>query len=906
MDTSPDLVISHSLRDVTWTRTEHALGSDHYMIQVTVPFKSPRHTYMTHKLINWDALRTARTALPDNPITDITDWIDSLQIDILHHAQQIETTTDTPTLDTGLAHLWEAYHSLLESTVGFRPHLSTQDAMLQITHDIFDPLIPSHTKAVLALDLSKAFDRVEHHAIMTALSPLNVGAQKSELLCIRPKNHNSPCSPIVIELDGRPIPEVETLRILGDALSRQLLARRRRRRRNASALVIRTGAMSAWNSAAKALVHAIAVKPSPSFYKDLQTTFQRKSAMAYVTLLRSHQPAVHALCLLLCVFALAAVVSGVVFVVLRMCNRCGARRQVDVNDEYRQRYGTLVKMQLVCIGGLGTWLLALYLCNGGIRAGLTDMDAADQSMQVDTYAFFKNMQQGFGEIFNTTYPVLNAIANDVGDSDIMASKVLARYKLKENASSSALFSPVGNAINYYEKMVSALNAEGSSKELPKKVERSLRHAVEGMKGELNSAEIAAKEALMQDKATPRIDVQRSLTDTADRIKTSHDQYELDFQQALQMASTAHMLNHDKSIVNPQSLRIYRAAFLMVSVVSVAIIVAGLIFGFILGVSNYRSYIRPTQRNTACNMGGILLISNAGLMWATCAFIPVLLTFCFPLAALLEAYVCQPYDERDGSSMDGNAQRFRTQLFGAAETQHLQEYVKNSTINDINKYAKSIMDNLQQDDLAEQLTLSTASKEFDIFLDSVKTVSASTTKLLASKDPTTDVDVAIAQEVILFLNDSLGKAEEIKREVTQTNGLWLSLVCCLLSMLAAIPVTLMISRYFVRMQRYLVDGKPPDEEVRGEQEARMKQEKHLDAECSSASTEKRASDDRLRYGRREHCSGKSFLVDARLRICGGEDFWRERKRKKRRHREDINYPRSSSLRAKTYCWKFFLC
>ncbi|XP_065288624.1 uncharacterized protein [Dermacentor albipictus] len=125
-----------------------------------------------------------------------------------------------------------------------------------------------------------------------------------------------------------------------DALSQQLLARRRRRRRrrNASALVIRTGAMSAWNSAAKTLVHAIAVRPSPNFYKDLQTTFQQKSTMAYVTL-------------------------------------------------------------------------------------------------------------AFGEIFNTTYPVLNAIASDVGDSDLMASKVLARYKNKENASSSALFSPVDNAIN---------------------------------------------------------------------------------------------------------------------------------------------------------------------------------------------------------------------------------------------------------------------------------------------------------------------------------------------------------------------------------------------------------------------------------------------------------------------------
>lgn len=50
----------------------------------------------------------------------------------------------------------------------------------------------------------------------------------------------------------------------------------------------------------------------------------------------------------------------------------------------------------------------------------------------------------------------------------------------------------------------------------------------------------------------------------------------------------------------------------------------------------------------------------------------------------------------------NAQRFRTQLFGAAETQRLQEYVKNSSLNAINNYAKSIMDNLQQDNLAKQV------------------------------------------------------------------------------------------------------------------------------------------------------------------------------------------------------------
>ncbi|KAL1419752.1 hypothetical protein MTO96_004672 [Rhipicephalus appendiculatus] len=58
------------------------------------------------------------------------------------------------------------------------------------------------------------------------------------------------------------------------------------------------------------------------------------------------------------------------------------------------------------------------------------------------------------------------------------------------------------------------------------------------------------------------------------------------------------------------------------------------------------------------------------------------------------------------------------------------------------------------------------------------------------------------------------------------------------MLAAIPVTLMISRYFLRMHRYLVDGHTPDDEVRGELEARMKQEKHLKEHILQQSREAR--------------------------------------------------------------------
>lgn len=51
-------------------------------------------------------------------------------------------------------------HTLIE----FRPKLSTQDFMLQIKHQIIDAGA-ADTKAILGLDLAKAFNNVTHKAM---------------------------------------------------------------------------------------------------------------------------------------------------------------------------------------------------------------------------------------------------------------------------------------------------------------------------------------------------------------------------------------------------------------------------------------------------------------------------------------------------------------------------------------------------------------------------------------------------------------------------------------------------------------------------------------------------------------------------------------------------------------------
>lgn len=64
---------------------------------------------------------------------------------------------------------------LFPSTMlGFRRNLSTQDAMLQLKHQIIDN--PGRfTRAILGLDLKKAFDSVTHQTILSSLEELGLG-----------------------------------------------------------------------------------------------------------------------------------------------------------------------------------------------------------------------------------------------------------------------------------------------------------------------------------------------------------------------------------------------------------------------------------------------------------------------------------------------------------------------------------------------------------------------------------------------------------------------------------------------------------------------------------------------------------------------------------------------------------
>ncbi|KAH7983163.1 hypothetical protein HPB52_009699 [Rhipicephalus sanguineus] len=284
--------ISHGLVHNTHLEATIIFSPYKYLSHHTDPDSSPRI------LFTGTLSRSARRELPNSPIQDIDDWVSSLLNDITAHTQHITTPPDAPTLDTRLAHLWEAHRSILErwkpqkhnrtlkrrlatlhtqitaraeelcrsnwgqvcnSIAGnlstkYAWHLlrhlinptnsrtTSQHRIARLLHNttlspdsLLDQLRTTHT-APGTSSLSRptreprmkpwttiyrrkrsAFDRVEHRAIMAALSPLNVGVRmyayiQAFLSGRTAEVHMGPHASPPYTLSGV---EVDTIRILG-------------------------------------------------------------------------------------------------------------------------------------------------------------------------------------------------------------------------------------------------------------------------------------------------------------------------------------------------------------------------------------------------------------------------------------------------------------------------------------------------------------------------------------------------------------------------------------------------------------------------------------------------------------------------------------------------------------------
>ncbi|CAN7999428.1 unnamed protein product, partial [Ixodes hexagonus] len=242
---------------------------------------------------------------------------------------------------------------------------------------------------------------------------------------------------------------------------------------------------------------------------------------------------------------------------------------------------------------------------------------------------------------------------------------------------------------------------------------------------------------------------------------------------LQAANNFEALHRTGGVLDINRIKLYRVVYLVGSCLLVAVLVAGVLVGFLLGALNYSDFTSPMLRGTASNMGGTILITNTGLMWLCCCLFSALIAVCLPLSAILDVYGCDTFQRQDYTNLDYPLTSLRQNIGGVGTSVSWTAVMQG---------AKLLI--ISQD--VAKLSGAVEDQKYDQLNGNVG-------------------NCKVAQQMSLsaFLVSCNLLAESM-------NGLWLSMLCCLLTMLVTMPVSFGISRYFFRVKRYLVDGQPPDE------------------------------------------------------------------------------------------------
>lgn len=121
-DTTPDLTFTKNTVNAQWRNTHSDLGSDHSIIEITIPQLTASPTTLREfTWVDWDAFRKRRITEPtDSSISNIESWSRSLQEDVQKATRRIQTNVPTERMDSRLAHLIEAKASILNRWKGQR------------------------------------------------------------------------------------------------------------------------------------------------------------------------------------------------------------------------------------------------------------------------------------------------------------------------------------------------------------------------------------------------------------------------------------------------------------------------------------------------------------------------------------------------------------------------------------------------------------------------------------------------------------------------------------------------------------------------------------------------------------------------------------------------------------------
>ncbi|KAG0432999.1 hypothetical protein HPB47_020326 [Ixodes persulcatus] len=76
-----------------------------------------------------------------------------------------------------------------DTMYGFRPHLSTQDILLQLKEEVLDSLNNHSKRSILTLDIKGAFDNISHQAILQGVASTNCGERTYKYFASFLTNH---------------------------------------------------------------------------------------------------------------------------------------------------------------------------------------------------------------------------------------------------------------------------------------------------------------------------------------------------------------------------------------------------------------------------------------------------------------------------------------------------------------------------------------------------------------------------------------------------------------------------------------------------------------------------------------------------------------------------------------------
>lgn len=105
-NTNPDLAFCNAA-GARWRNTGETLGSDHCVLEITVPLRSTAPTPRKQTMTDWTKYRQKLDALPKR-IDDIDEWMRTLNATAQAATTEVEADEGTPQIDSRLAHLLEA------------------------------------------------------------------------------------------------------------------------------------------------------------------------------------------------------------------------------------------------------------------------------------------------------------------------------------------------------------------------------------------------------------------------------------------------------------------------------------------------------------------------------------------------------------------------------------------------------------------------------------------------------------------------------------------------------------------------------------------------------------------------------------------------------------------------------